>query len=98
MRVRTRISALLGILIVIFSLVSEYSIRKVNAQTSGLRQNPVIVDVVLYDFGDKYISLVRQSLEDIEKQNGGKVKFNFYDSKGNQAIQNEILDNLSKRN
>lgn len=81
-----------------FSLALEYNVRKVNAQTSRLRQSPVIVDVVLYDFGDNYISLVKQSLEDIEKQNVEKVKFNIYDSKGNQAIQNEILDNLSKRN
>lgn len=98
MRLRTIISALLGIFIVMFSLGLEYSVRKVNAQTSRLRQSLVIVDVVLYDFGDNYISLVKQSLEDIQKQNVGKVKFNIYDRKGNQAIQNEILDNLSKKN
>lgn len=93
-----RILALLECVVIIFLIIAEYNIRNVNAQTSGLRQRFVIIDVVLFDYEDKFISLVKQSLEDIQKQNVGKVKFNFYDSKGNEAIQNEILDNISRNN
>jgi len=96
MRIIKRILALLECIVIMFLIISEYNIRKVNAKTSGLRQRPVIIDVVLFNYEDKYISLVKQSLEDIEKENEGKVKINFYDSKGNQAIQDEILNNLSK--
>lgn len=60
-----------------FLIISEYNIRKVNAQTSALRQRSVIIDIVLFNYEDRYISLVEQSLEDIQRQNEGKVKFNF---------------------
>jgi methyl-galactoside transport system substrate-binding protein len=93
-----RILAFFECIVIMFFIISEYSIRRVNAQTNELRQKPVIIDVVLFNYEDKYISLVKQSLEDIQKQNEGKVKLNFYDSKGNQAIQDEILANLSRHN
>lgn len=96
MRIINRILSLLGCIVTMFLITSEYNIRKVNAQKNGLEQDPVIIDIVLFNYDDKYISLVKQSLEDIQKQNEGKVKLNFYDSKGNQAIQDEILDNLSR--
>ncbi len=92
-----RILALLECTVIMFLVISEYNTRKINAQTIGLRQKSAIIDVVLFNYEDKYISLVKQSLEDIQKQNEGKVKLNFYDSKGNQAIQNELLDKLSKK-
>lgn len=98
MKLMKRILSFLQCIVIIFLIISEYSIRKVNAQTSGLRQKPVVIDVVLFNYEDKYISLVKQSLEDIQKQNEGKVKINFYDSKGNQATQNEIVGKLSKSN
>lgn len=97
MKMIKRVAALLECIVIMFLIISEYNIRKVNAQ-SGSGQRPVIIDVVLFNYEDKYISLVRQSLEDIQKQNEGKVKLNFYDSKGNQTIQDEILDDLSKNN
>lgn len=93
-----RIIVLLECIVIIFLIIAEYNIRKVNAQTSGLRQRFVIIDVVLFNSEDAFISSVKQSLEDIQKQNEGKVKFNFYDSKGNRAIQNEIFDNISRNN
>lgn len=93
-----RIVVLLECIVIIFLIIAEYNIRKVNAQTSGLRQRPAIIDVVLFNYENEFISSVKQRLEDIQKQNEGKVKFNFYDSKGNRAIQNEILDNISRNN
>ena len=58
---------------------------------------PVKVGVLLYRFDDDYISLVRQSLEEIQKENEGKVEFTFYDGKNDQSIQNESLDTLLEK-
>lgn len=96
MRMGKRILALLGFIIIMFLIISDYNIRNTNAQTIESNQEPIIIDVVLFNYDDKYISLVKQSLEDIQKNNEGKIKINFYDSKGNQALQNEILDNLAR--
>ncbi|WP_297426272.1 galactose ABC transporter substrate-binding protein [Clostridium sp.] len=94
MKIFKKTIAVLACIIIISAIVSGYDNKKVNAQGMQLRQRPIAIDVLLYNFEDKYISLVRQSLEDIQKQNPGKVEFKFYDSKGNQSIQNEILDNI----
>ena len=54
------------------------------------------IGVVLYNVEDKFISLVRQNLEDIQKKDAGKVEFKFFDGEGNQAIQNQVIDNIIK--
>ncbi|HEY5524463.1 MAG TPA: galactose ABC transporter substrate-binding protein [Clostridium sp.] len=56
--------------------------------------NPLKVGVVFYRFDDPFVALLKQSLENIEKKNEGKVKFYFYDSKNDQAIQNQTIDTL----
>jgi len=94
MRIIKRILVFLEIIIIIFSPLLIDNGKKANAQISLFRQRPVAVDVVLYNFEDKFISLVRQSLEDIQKQNPGKVEFKFFDGKGNQAIENEVISGL----
>lgn len=94
MRKVKRILGILEVIIIMFMIVSGYEARKVNAQTNQTRQRPVIVDVILYNFQDKYITLVKQNLEEIQKQNVGKVEFRFFDGKGNQAIQNEVIDSV----
>jgi methyl-galactoside transport system substrate-binding protein len=68
--------------------------KRVNAQIDLFRQKPVEVSVVLYNFKDEFVSLVRQGLEEIQKQNPGKVEFKFYDGKGNQSIENAVIDNI----
>jgi methyl-galactoside transport system substrate-binding protein len=57
----------------------------------------VRVGVLLYRFDDAYISLVRQSLEQIQKENEGTVEFSFYDGKNDQSIQNESIDALLEK-
>ena len=58
------------------------------------REQPVKVAVLLYKSDDVYISNISKSLEDIQKANQGKVDFTFFDAKGNQATQNEIIDSV----
>ncbi len=58
----------------------------------------VKVGVVLSSFDDVYISLVRQSLEKLQQENSDRVEFTYLDGKGNQAIQNEVLDSALQSN
>jgi methyl-galactoside transport system substrate-binding protein len=60
--------------------------------------NPPNVGVLSFNFNDPYISLVLQSLENIEKENPNTVRFSFYDAKDNQSIQNTTIDNLVNNN
>ncbi|EKQ51726.1 MULTISPECIES: galactose ABC transporter substrate-binding protein [unclassified Clostridium] len=52
------------------------------------------VVVLISSFDDAYISLVRQNLESIQKENSGKIEFFFFDGKGNQDIQNETMTSV----
>lgn len=54
------------------------------------------IGVVISDYNNDYITLIRKDLEDIEKENVGKVKFIFFNSKANQAQQNADIDLLIK--
>lgn len=98
MRLRLRflkkILSAMEIVIIMITMIFIYNNIEVYAQTIDEGQNPVKVGVLLYRFDDVYISLVRQSLEEIQKQNEGKVEFTFYDGKGDQSIQNQTIDTL----
>lgn len=91
MRLFKKILIVMEITIIMLSI---YSDKKIYAQTITIKENPVKVAVLLYSFDDAYISLVRQSLEDIQKKNEDKVQFTFYDGKGEQYIQNTSIDTL----
>jgi methyl-galactoside transport system substrate-binding protein len=92
-----KIVAFLECLLIIFLIVSKFNTQKVNAQIDLLRQKPINISVVLYNFDDTYMSLVKQGLEEIQKQNPEKVVIEFFDGKGNQAIQNEVLDEILRK-
>lgn len=59
-------------------------------------ERAVRVDVLLYRFDDLYIAEVKRSLEGIQIVNKNKVQFTFYDAKGDQSMQNKIIDELIK--
>jgi len=84
------------LLIMITTILTTTLIGSVQSNVAS--RNPVKVGVLLYNFDDLYISNVRKGLEDIQKANEGKVEFTFFDAKGNQAIQNEIIDSVLKEN
>jgi methyl-galactoside transport system substrate-binding protein len=65
---------------------------------SHLNRNVVNIGVMLYSFDDPYMLLLKQSLEDIQKEHDNKIIFTFFDGKNNIAIQNETLDSLLKTN
>ena len=84
------------IIIVAVVIASETLIEAVPNNISHSSANPLKVGVVFYTFGDPYVILLKQSLENIEKKNEGKVKFSFYDSKNDKAIQNQNINTLLK--
>ncbi|GAA0075766.1 galactose/glucose ABC transporter substrate-binding protein MglB [Clostridium sp. CTA-5] len=76
------------IIILIFTGCSQNSITtNLNFKLSNL----VKVGVLLYKADDEYITLVRKNLEEIQKENQGKVEFSFFDAENNQDNQNEQL-------
>ena len=85
---------ILIIIEIIITMISVFGNEKVNSQIINENKNLVKVGVLLYTFDDTYISLVRQSLEEIQKKNQSKVEFTFYDGKNDQSIQNQTIDML----
>ncbi len=55
---------------------------------------PVRASVLLRQPADPYNALLRENLEKIQNQDKGKIEFNFYDSKNNQAEQDRLLNNV----
>jgi methyl-galactoside transport system substrate-binding protein len=81
-------------MVTVMMIVTLADCSKKAVSTISEPEKPVKVAVFLLDFTDDYISLVRQNLEDIQKENEGKVEFTFYDGKSDQAIQNEEIDKV----
>lgn len=85
------------LIIIIITLISNTQNNLyINSNASTRKQ--VKVDVLLYNFDDIFISLVKQSLENIQTKNENKIRFNFFDAKDNQSIQNETFDALLSDN
>ena len=98
MRILKKILIILQGIIIMSSMILVYGNKVVRAQSRVTEGEIVKVGVLLYRFDDVYISLVRKNLEEIQKQNEGKVEFTFFDGKGDQAIQNKSLDNILNDN
>lgn len=83
------------IMIIIISLINSPQ-SNVYATASGNGIRPIKVGIFLYDLNDAYFSMVKQSLENIQKERGNKIEFTFFDGKGNQTIQNQSIDEALK--
>ncbi len=71
--------------------------KKVIATSSRITQGqPVKVGVLLNRLNIDYIPLVRQNLEEIQKENQGKVEFTFFYAEENQATQDNTINSLLK--
>jgi len=73
------------------SLISSHA----KADLSSDNKKTANIGVLLYSFNDLYMSKIKSSLEDIQKNNVNEVNFTFFDCKNNQAIQNEIINSLT---
>lgn len=91
MKTLKKILSFIVIIIINISLTNNPK-NNVYATISDNENNPIKVGIFLYDFNDAYFSMVKESLETIQKEKGNKVEFTFFDAKGNQGIQNESID------
>ena len=65
------------VLVMISAILTGCSEKMVGASSRVTEGEPVKVGVLLIDFTDAYISLIRQNLEEIQKKNQEKVQFIF---------------------
>jgi methyl-galactoside transport system substrate-binding protein len=95
MKILWKILSCIMIIIAIISLTNSPQ-NNVYANVNDNVSNPIKVGVFLYDFNDAFFSMIKKSLEDIQKEKENKIEFTFFDAKGNQSIQNESIDNALK--
>jgi len=85
--------------VMIFTLTST---TKINTFASQILNNnsgkPVNVAVLLYSFDDLFMLQLKQSFEELQKEDNSNVRFTFYDGKNNIAIQNQTLDSVLNNN
>ncbi|NSB16740.1 galactose ABC transporter substrate-binding protein [Clostridium beijerinckii] len=79
--------------IIILAIIPTYNLKTaLYANAQVIPKKPVKVATLLFAFDDPYISLVRNSLEEIQNKNKDSVSFTFLDGRRNQGIQNALLD------
>ena len=85
---------LIFIMILVLTMAQVVGIPKNNvyATPNVSRETPVKIGVFFDNSNAMYISLLKQNLELIQKENENKVKFIFFDAKDNQTLQNESID------
>lgn len=94
-----KIVVLIWGMLIVFTLTSTTQINIfASSNINGNYEKVANVAVLQYNLNDPYIARVAQYMKDIAKENPNKVKYTFYDSKNNEAVQNEILDSLLKSN
>ena len=97
MKLVKRITLIIITFMIITSLICNIENNFYISSISAIA-NPPKVGVLLFNLNDPYISIIKQSLENIEKENPTKVRFSFYDAKDNQSTQNTDIDTLVNNN
>lgn len=94
--IRKIIAYILVFIIMLISSTEKNTLA--NGSINSNYRKKVNVAVIFHKIDDPYTSRLRKSLENLEKDSTKNVKFTFFDSKNNIAIQNEILDSAVKSN
>ncbi|AOR23346.1 galactose ABC transporter substrate-binding protein [Clostridium taeniosporum] len=92
MNILKKILIFIMIPIMMFALLIGVFKNNVFANSNFNKEKPVKIGVFLDNSNAMYISLLKQHLECIEKENKDKVKFTFFDAKDNQSLQNESIE------
>lgn len=74
-----------------FTQTNVYAVPNSNVSS------PVKIGVFFYSFNDNWLNLVKQNLEDMQKESNNQVEFIFFDAKENQTIQNQSIDSALKQ-
>jgi len=91
---------LIFIIILVMMIVPNFVVSNTTVYSGSYpnKSNPVKIAVFQDNANAMYISLLRQNLELIQKENEDKVKFTFFDANDNQATQNESIDKALREN
>ncbi len=92
MKILRKTLSLSMIILIIFTFRCINTVNISASQTlSNSSGKPINVAVLLYSFDDLFMSRLKQSFEDFQKENSDKVKFTFYDGENNIAIQEQTI-------
>ena len=94
MKILKRIVSFTTIIFLMSATLTDYNKKVVSIVSAETK--PSKVAAFLLDFTDDFISEIRQNLEDVQRENPGKVEYTFYDGKSDQAVQDEELDKVLK--
>lgn len=92
MKILKRILSSITIIFLMNFMLSYYSKKAVSIVSP--ETSPIKVSVFLFDSADDFISAIRQNLDDIQKENLGKVEYTFYDGKSDQSVQDKDINKV----
>lgn len=97
-----RFNKAISVVIITFIILTLKFIVNINTyafqRLSSGNRDIVNVAVIFFRMDDPYTMRVVGSLENIEKEKQDEIKFNFFDTQNNIAIQNEVLDTALREN
>lgn len=99
MKILRKMIMLTMITLMIFSIISNTKMNTFASSSLNHNNRKIAnIAILLPSFEDFYSIQLKQSLENIQKENENKVKFTFYDGKNNISVQSETLDSLRQDN
>ncbi|NRT91234.1 galactose ABC transporter substrate-binding protein [Clostridium beijerinckii] len=94
MRNSKKILVLCTIIIMIINLSLNSSKVIANSRLTATEGRPVRASILLRTLEDPYTALLKQSFEEIQKNNPGNIEFTFYDCKNDQSLQNRNVNSI----
>ena len=86
------------VLVIIGMLMIRANENTISISTKAFIEGPVEVGVLISSFDGPYEAAIMSNLKHIEEENKEMVKYNFYNGKRDQNIQNSELDKLLEEN
>lgn len=81
-------------MVMIINLLLNSNKVVANTKLTATEGRPVRASVLLRTLEDPYTALLKQSFEEIQKNNQGNIEFTFYDCKNDQSLQNRNVNSI----
>lgn len=88
-----RLKRLLRIISVV-AIIAKFFFNSIVTYAQLENSKTVRASVLLRQPSDPYDALLKENLEKIQSENEGKINFDFYDSKNDQLVQNQIFNKI----
>src|SRR5471030_1573235 len=99
MKIKRKIIILILVTLLTCILTSPFQVNILASSSINFNSRKIVnVAVIIHRMNDPFNMRLRESLENIAKDSKNNIKYTFFDSKNNIAIQNEILDLVLKGN